>query len=63
MSRHTTEPPETIAAEDLGVAIDRDGEVPIGVQLAWALRTRIAERRFAPGQRLPGLRDLAQATA
>jgi DNA-binding transcriptional regulator YhcF (GntR family) len=62
VSRHTTEPPETIAAEDLGVAIDRDGEVPIGVQLAWALRTRIAERRFAPGQRLPGLRDLARAT-
>jgi GntR family transcriptional regulator len=62
VSRHTTEPPETIAAEDLGVAIDRGGEVPIGVQLAWALRTRIAERRFTAGQRLPGLRDLAQAT-
>jgi len=44
------------------VAIDRNGEVPIGVQLAWALRTRIAERRLAPGQRLPGLRDLAQVT-
>lgn len=43
------------------MAIQRDGEVPIGVQLAWALRVRIAEREFEPGQRLPGLRDLAQS--
>jgi GntR family transcriptional regulator len=44
-------------------AIDRDAEVPIGVQLAWALRTRIYDGRFTPGQRLPGLRELAEATA
>lgn len=43
------------------VAIDRDAEVPIGVQLAWALRTRIGEGTFAPGQRLPALRDLADS--
>ncbi len=42
--------------------VDRNAEVPIGVQLAWALRTRIAEARFQPGQRLPGLRELAEAT-
>ncbi len=42
------------------LAIDRDAEVPIGVQLAWALRSRIADGRFKPGQRLPGLRDLAE---
>jgi DNA-binding transcriptional regulator YhcF (GntR family) len=41
--------------------IDRDAEVPIGVQLAWALRSRIDEGELAPGQRLPGLRDLAEA--
>jgi DNA-binding transcriptional regulator YhcF (GntR family) len=41
-------------------AIDRGAEVPIGVQLAWALRTRIQDGRLAPGERLPGLRDLAQ---
>jgi GntR family transcriptional regulator len=41
--------------------LDRDAEVPIGVQLAWALRTRIRDGRFAPGQRLPALRDLAVA--
>jgi DNA-binding transcriptional regulator YhcF (GntR family) len=42
------------------VAIDRAGEVPIGVQLAWALRARIADGRLAPGERLPGLRELAE---
>jgi DNA-binding transcriptional regulator YhcF (GntR family) len=40
--------------------VNRDGEVPIGVQLAWALRARIGDGRLAPGQRLPGLRELAE---
>ena len=44
----------------LDLTIDRRAEVPIGVQLAWALRTRVHDGRLAPGQRLPGLRDLAQ---
>ncbi len=43
------------------LVLDRDAEVPIGVQLAWALRTRIRDGRFASGQRLPALRDLALA--
>ena len=42
------------------LAIDRAGEIPIGVQLAWALRARIGDGRLAPGQRLPGLRELAE---
>jgi DNA-binding transcriptional regulator YhcF (GntR family) len=46
--------------EGFDVAIDRDAEVPIGVQLAWALRARIRDGRFKPSQRLPGLRDLAE---
>jgi GntR family transcriptional regulator len=45
-----------------GLSIDRKADVPIGVQLAWALRTRIAESRVGAGQRLPGLRELAEAT-
>ncbi|HEY7951430.1 MAG TPA: GntR family transcriptional regulator [Solirubrobacteraceae bacterium] len=45
--------------EDL--VLDRDAEVPLGVQLAWALRARIGDGRFVPGERLPGLRDLAVA--
>ncbi|MEA2335791.1 MAG: hypothetical protein QOG40_2281 [Solirubrobacteraceae bacterium] len=43
------------------LAVDRDAEVPIGVQLAWALRTRIAAGEFKPQQRLPGLREMADA--
>jgi DNA-binding transcriptional regulator YhcF (GntR family) len=42
------------------LAIDRAGEIPIGVQLAWALRARIGDGRLLPGQRLPGLRELAE---
>lgn len=42
------------------LAIDRAGEIPIGVQLAWALRARIGDGRLAPGRRLPGLRELAE---
>ncbi|HUB73250.1 MAG TPA: GntR family transcriptional regulator [Solirubrobacteraceae bacterium] len=45
-----------------GLAVDREAEIPIGVQLAWALRARIRDGAYRPGQRLPGLRELAQAT-
>jgi DNA-binding transcriptional regulator YhcF (GntR family) len=53
--------PEAIGLEDFDLTIDRDAEVPIGVQLAWALRTRIRDGRFKPSQRLPGLREMAEA--
>jgi len=46
----------------LDISVDRDAEIPIGVQLAWALRSRIRDGRFQPGQRLPGLREVAEAT-
>jgi len=46
----------------LDIAVDRDAEIPIGVQLAWALRTRIREGALTPGDRLPGLREVAQET-
>jgi DNA-binding transcriptional regulator YhcF (GntR family) len=49
---------EPLELEDL--TIDRAGEIPIGVQLAWGLRARIGDGRLAPGQRLPGLRELAE---
>ena len=45
----------------LGIAIDRDADVPIGVQLGWVIRARIGDGTLRPGQRLPGLRDLAEA--
>jgi DNA-binding transcriptional regulator YhcF (GntR family) len=46
----------------LDISVDRSAEIPIGVQLAWALRSRIRDGRFEPGQRLPGLREVAEAT-
>jgi DNA-binding transcriptional regulator YhcF (GntR family) len=49
----------SVELDELNIAIDRHAEVPIGVQLAWALRARIRDGRLKPGNRLPGLRDLA----
>jgi DNA-binding transcriptional regulator YhcF (GntR family) len=52
---------DTASFDPLDLTIDRDAEVPIGVQIAWALRTHIRDGSLLPGQRLPGLRELAQA--
>jgi DNA-binding transcriptional regulator YhcF (GntR family) len=53
---------DTHGLEELAAAIDRDAEVPIGLQLGWALCARIHDGEFRPGQRLPGLREMAQAS-
>jgi len=45
---------------DLG--LDRKGDVPLGVQLAWALRSRIVAGELRRGERLPGVRELAAET-
>ena len=47
--------------ESLGITLDRRADVPLGVQLVWSLRALIANGSLAPGQRLPGLRDLSEA--
>jgi DNA-binding transcriptional regulator YhcF (GntR family) len=54
--------PRSVESSGLDITIDRRAEIPIGVQLAWAMRTRIRDGRFEPGQRLPGLREAAEAT-
>jgi DNA-binding transcriptional regulator YhcF (GntR family) len=46
----------------LSITIDRDADVPIGVQIGWVFRARIGDGTLRLGQRLPGLRDLANAT-
>jgi DNA-binding transcriptional regulator YhcF (GntR family) len=56
-------PSGQVALARLGIAIDRDADVPIGVQIGWVIRARIGDGTLRPGQRLPGLRDLANATA
>lgn len=45
--------------QDVGIRIDRQGDVPVGVQLAWALRGAIESGTLRPGDRLPPLRELA----
>jgi DNA-binding transcriptional regulator YhcF (GntR family) len=45
----------------LDLALDRDADVPIGVQLAWALRARILAGELGAGARLPPLHRLAEA--
>lgn len=52
---------DTTGSEEFPASIDRNGEIPIGVQLGWALRASIRNGRFVPGQRMPGLRELADA--
>jgi DNA-binding transcriptional regulator YhcF (GntR family) len=61
MPRPAAKPPASPEQSFDGIAVDRNADVPIGVQLAWALRTRIGDGDFAPGERLPGMRDLAEA--
>ncbi len=48
--------------QEFAAAIDRDADVPIGLQLGWALSARIHDGELQPGQRLPGLREMAQAS-
>lgn len=50
------------ASDALEIALDRDADVPLGVQLAWALRARILAGTLAPGDRLPALHRLADET-
>jgi len=46
----------------LGISLDREGDVPVGTQLAWALRSDILSGALAPGARLPPLHRLAERT-
>jgi DNA-binding transcriptional regulator YhcF (GntR family) len=44
------------------ITIDRKADVPVGVQLDWALCAQIRDGRLEPGQQLPTLRELAEQT-
>jgi DNA-binding transcriptional regulator YhcF (GntR family) len=47
------------SAQELGLWVDRESEVPVGTQLAWRLRALVQEGTLGPGDRLPSVRDLA----
>ena len=53
---------QSAGVADLELSIDRDAEVPLGLQLAWGLRARIYDGTLESGHRLPGLREVAEAT-
>jgi DNA-binding transcriptional regulator YhcF (GntR family) len=44
----------------LELHVDRDGEVPLGTQLAWQIQALITSGRLQPGERLPSVRRLAE---
>ncbi len=44
------------------LSVDRAAEVPIGVQLGWTLCSLISDGSFQAGERLPTLREMAQAS-
>jgi GntR family transcriptional regulator len=44
----------------LGLHVNRDGDVPVGTQLAWQIQALITGGRLQPGERLPSVRRLAE---
>jgi DNA-binding transcriptional regulator YhcF (GntR family) len=47
---------------DLAPDLARADDLPLGAQLAWRLRVLIASGQLSPGDRLPGVRELASGT-
>ena len=43
----------------LGLHVNRNGDVPVGTQLAWQIEALIANGRLLPGEQLPSVRQLA----
>jgi DNA-binding transcriptional regulator YhcF (GntR family) len=43
----------------LGIHVNRDGDVPVGTQLAWQIQALITSGRLQRGEQLPSVRRLA----
>ena len=48
-------------ADGLDLTVDRAAELPLGAQLAARIRAGVREGRIGPGDRLPSVRELAEA--
>lgn len=46
----------------MDIRLDRDSEIPLGVQLAWHLKARIVHGELERGARLPSVREMAAET-
>lgn len=44
------------------IQLDRDSELPLGVQLAWHLRAAVSAAELKEGERLPSVREMAAAS-
>ena len=44
----------------LGLQVNRDGDVPVGTQIAWQIQGLITNGRLQPGEQLPSVRRLAE---
>jgi DNA-binding transcriptional regulator YhcF (GntR family) len=51
---------QIVANAQLLLTVDRDSDLPVGVQLAWRLRSLIAAGKLGPGEQLPSVRELAE---
>ncbi len=58
MAQSRVQPP----ARELAPDLERADDLPLGAQLAWRLRVLIASGELDPGDRLPGVRELASGT-
>jgi DNA-binding transcriptional regulator YhcF (GntR family) len=46
--------------DTLGLHVNRDGEIPLGTQLAWQIQALITNGRLRAGEQLPSVRRLAE---
>jgi DNA-binding transcriptional regulator YhcF (GntR family) len=51
---------DRVAQVEIDLRVERDGELPVASQLAWKLRGLVGGGLFAPGERLPSVRELAE---